>query len=244
MSPRPLALVAGLVTALVLVGAAPAAQAHGGDPAISVEAVHSLGDGSFHFIVDMVYADDGDPISGKTVTATPVSPSGATGSAVTLPSTGDGVYQGPVPLPEDGTWTVKIASADPVGAIDYGFVVDGDTGTPAAPATTTPPAPTTTVPVATTAAAAPTTTVPATTATTAADSAEASAPLTEAADTSDSDLPLVLILVGAALLVALAGVPLALRIIRNSTDRGDTTPTDEGGEGEGDSRYEDETPSR
>jgi YtkA-like len=240
MSPRPFALVAGLLTALVLVGAAPAAQAHGGDPAISVEAVHSLGDGSFHFIVDMVYADDGDPISGKTVTATPVSPSGATGSAVTLPSTGDGVYQGPVPLPEDGTWTVKIASADPAGAIDYGFVVDGDTGTPAAPATTTPPAPATTVPVATTTAAAPTTTVPVTTATTAADIEDASASASESADTSDSDLPIVLILVGAALLVALAGVPLALRIIRNSTDRG-TPPTDED---QGDSTYEDETPSR
>jgi hypothetical protein len=234
----PFALVAGLLTALALVGAAPAAQAHGGDPAISVEAVHSLGDGSFHFIVDMVYADDGDPISGTTVTVTPTSPSGATGTAVTLESTGGGVYQGPVPLPEDGTWTVKIASADPAGAIDYGFVVDGDTGTPATPATTTPPAPTTTVPVATTAAAAPTTTVPATTVTTAADIEDAATSSTDLAE-SDSDLPLVLILVGAALLVALAGVPLALRIIRNSTDRGGTPPADDS-----DSTYEDETPGR
>ena len=234
----PFALVAGLLTALVLVGASPAAQAHGGDPEISVEAVHALGDGSFHFIVDMVYADDGDPISGKTVTVTPVSPSGASGSAVTLESTGGGVYQGPVPLPEDGTWTVKIASADPVGAIDYGFVVDGDTGTPAAPATTAPPAPTTTVPVTTATTVAPTTTVPATTATTATDIEDARASATESADSDSSDLPLVLILVGAALLVALAGVPLALRIIRNSTDRG-TPPTDED-----DSQYEDQTPTR
>jgi cobalamin biosynthesis Mg chelatase CobN len=117
-------------------------------------------------------------------------------------------------------------------------VVDGDTGTPAAPATTAPPAPTTTVPVTTATTVAPTTTVPATTATTATDIEDARASATESADSDSSDLPLVLILVGAALLVALAGVPLALRIIRNSTDRG-TPPTDED-----DSQYEDQTPTR
>jgi hypothetical protein len=217
-------LLAGPLTALVLLGAPPAVSAQAGGPQIAVEAVHPLGGGSFHFIVDLADTN-GDPITGTTVTATPTSPSGSTGAAVMLPSSGDGLYQGPVPLPDDGTWTVKVASADPATSIDYRFEVDGDTGTPVATAPPTTAAPTTAAPTATTT---PATTVAAST--TVATTPASSVTETEragAADTGDDDsgFPMALVVIAAAL-VALAGVPLALRTIRNATDGG---PDDPGG---------------
>jgi hypothetical protein len=192
----------------------PAVQAQPGNPQITVEAVHQLPD-SFHFIVDLVGAD-GAPLSDKVVTATPTSPSGAAGSAATLESTGDGVYQGPVDLPEDGTWTVHIASTDPAAALDYQYAVGGGpqpTTTAAAPPATTAPA----------AGAAPTT-APPTTATPLDANEQASA---QAATTSDDDsLPMVLLIAGGAFLVALAGVPLALRTIRQARrDKASSDPT-------------------
>ena len=213
------ALAAGVLTALALIGGATAAQAQAAAPGIVVEAVHTLGDGQFHFIVDVA-----DAAGGTTVTATPTSPSGDTEGAVTLPSSGDGVYQGPVPLPEDGTWTVTIASADPAGSIDYGFQVSGDTGTPTA--TTAPVTVPTTAPTASTVAAAtqaPTTIAP--TLTTAA-TEEASASAAQASnDSDDGGFPVVLMVIAAAVVVALAGVPLALRTIRKSTNPTGSGPT-------------------
>jgi hypothetical protein len=206
------ALAIGVLTILVSTGGATAAQAQGAAPGIAVEAVHALGDGQFHFIVDVAEA-----ASGTTVTATPTSPSGDTGGAVTLPSSGSGVYQGPVPLPEDGTWTVTIASADPAGSIDYGFEVSGDTGTPTA--TTAPATGPTTAPTATTlapATQAPTTIAPTLTT---APTEEASASAAQASDSGDDGgFPIVLVVIAAAVVVALAGVPLALRTIRKSPD--------------------------
>lgn len=203
------------LAALVVLGGAPAALAHD-DPAVQVEAVHPLGDGSFHFIVEMAYRDDGHPISGKVVTLTPTSPSGATGDPVTLEPAGDGVYQGPVALPEDGTWQVKVASADPAVSTDYGYQVSGDTGTPAEEPSSTTVAPgTTATTVAPSTTGAPSTTE--TTATTPEVEAETAATRADSDDGDSSALPIVLLVV-AALVVALAGVPLALRTIRNATD--------------------------
>jgi hypothetical protein len=217
-----------LATALAL-GAAPAAAeapAQEGTT-VTVEAVHPLTGGDFHFIVEV--ASGGAPASDATVTATPTSPGGDSGSAVVLEPSGDGVYQGPVSLPDDGTWTVRIASSGPTGTLDYGFEVSGDTGTPVAPATTTTAAPTTTVAPAVPAATTTTTVAPTTSAPAVASTEVALA--TNADDGSDSSLPLVLLLVGAALVVALAGVPLALRIIRQSTQG---RPTDGNGNGDAD----------
>jgi hypothetical protein len=207
-------VVAAVMVSAVLAGwtGTPTALAQDGDPRITVEAVHPLPD-AFHFIVDLADAS-GEPLSDEVVTATPTSPSGAAGSPVTLDPAGDGVYQGPLDLPEDGTWTVRIASTDPAAAaaaIDYQYAVGGG-----------PQPTTTTVPTDTTAApAAPASTMPPT-ALTGNDVSEQAA-----ADGSDS-LPVVLIAVGAAFLVAMAGVPLALRTIREAKKR-NRPGTPEGG---------------
>jgi hypothetical protein len=203
----------GVVVLAGLTGT-PGALAQDGDPQITVEAVHPLPD-SFHFVVDMADAS-GEPLSDEVVTATPTSPSGDAGSPVTLEPAGDGVYQGPLDLPEDGTWTVRIASTDPAAVIDYQYAVGGGPQ----PTTTTTPTATTAAPAA---GAAPTTTT--TTALTGNDVSEQAA----ADDSSDSDsLPVVLIVVGAAFLVAMAGVPLALRTIREAKKR-NRPGTPEGG---------------
>jgi hypothetical protein len=215
----PAAVLIGVLTVALLAGTAPGAQAQG-QPQLAVEAVHPLGGGSFHFIVGLVDAN-GDPLTASTVSATPTSPDGTTGGAVILPAAGDGTYQGPVPLADDGTWTVRIASSDPAVAIDYELEVDGDTGTPAATTPTTVATPTTAgssspagsaTTVASSTTAAPSTTTP--------PSSTAPREQENAADPGDdgSSFPTILVVVGAALLVALAGVPLALRTIRRSTD--------------------------
>jgi hypothetical protein len=195
----------------------PTALAQDGDPRITVEAVHPLPD-AFHFIVDVADAS-GEPLSDKVVTATATSPSGAAGSSVTLEPAGDGVYQGPLDLPENGTWTVRIASTDPAASIDYQYAVGGG-----------PQPTTTTVPTDTTAAAAAggADVAPATTTTSA---ARTGTDVSEqaAADSSDGDsLPVVLIVVGGAFLVAMAGVPLALRTIREARKRNRPSPPEGG----------------
>jgi hypothetical protein len=110
-----MSLVGGFVG--LLLAAAPAA-AHGGDPVITVEAAHP-DTTAVHFIVKMVWESDGDPIDGKTLTATPTSPDGVAGAPVTLNGSGSGIYQGSVEMPTPGSWTVTIASADPVGSITH-----------------------------------------------------------------------------------------------------------------------------
>lgn len=205
-----LGLLAPVAVAAALAGA-PAVHAQAGAPGLAVEAVHPLSGGEFHFIVTLSDAN-GDPLAGTTVTATPTSPGGTSGATVALPSAGDGTYQGPVALPEDGTWRVHITSADPAAEVDYGYAVTGDTGTPVTQPTTTVPATTaaTTLP----ATQAPTTAPATSAATTTPAAAETAA---QADEDDDSGFPIVvLVIVGAALVVALAGVPLALRTIRNA----------------------------
>jgi hypothetical protein len=226
-----------MAMALAVLPAAPVLGAQP-DPGITVEAVHPLGGGSFHFIVALTDGN-GDPLTGTTVTATPIGPGGDTGAVVALPSSGDGTYQGPVPLTEDGPWIVRIASADPAGVIDYGYEVSGDGGTPfgagpttAPPATTLPPttaAPTTAPPATTTLP--PTTGAGAggTTATTGPEAEDGTESASTRATDEDDDggFPIVVLIVGAALVVALAGVPLALRTIRSAnTSSGDDGPSD------------------
>jgi hypothetical protein len=212
-------VVAGVLAGLAVLGPVPVA-ARAGDPGIAVEAVHPLGDGTFHLVVELVDGNGGQPVSGAALTVTPTGPSGASGAAATLEPAGEGVYQGSVVLPEDGTWTLRVASASPAAAIDYGYEVSGDSGNPVA--TTAPATPATTSAPAT--AATPSSgAAPSTTATAPEIGTEAAAARSGGND--DGSLPAVLLVIGAALVVAVAGVPLALRTIRNTME-GSNDPDD------------------
>ena len=120
--------VAAGVAAATLLTASPTAGAHGSDAHLTVDQAHPAGS-STHYILKMTW-DDGDPISGKVVTATPTGPDGTRGDPVTMQPFGDGQYQGLVPMPESGTWKVRFASTDPVAEVEA-------TATMTAPTTTT-----------------------------------------------------------------------------------------------------------
>jgi hypothetical protein len=207
---RPLAsAAAGFVAVLALalaVGdpAATPARAETGDPTLIVEAVHPLDDSSAHFIVQLLDAS-GAPVADSTVTVTPKD-----ADPTTLPSTGDGTYQGPVDLPGSGTWSVEVASADPAASIDYSYT----TGTVGGPSVPPAPTPTTAAPAAP-AAGAPTATTATTTSTTGAATDAVAASATGETQDSGSGFPIAIV-VAVALVVAVAGFPLAFRTIRNA----------------------------
>jgi hypothetical protein len=115
-----LALALATAAALSLLAWAPAAGArvaHGGDGVIEVEAAHPTSTG-VHFIVRLTYQNDGDPVSGATVTATAVGPDGQETDPVELSPSDAGGYQGPVDMPEPGEWTVRFTSADPPATLE------------------------------------------------------------------------------------------------------------------------------
>jgi hypothetical protein len=114
------ALALAAAAALSLLAWAPAAGArvaHGGDGVIEVEAAHPTSTG-VHFIVRLTYQNDGDPVSGATVTATAVGPGGQETDPVELSPSDAGGYQGPVDMPEPGEWTVRFRSADPPATLE------------------------------------------------------------------------------------------------------------------------------
>lgn len=113
-----LVVMAGLAGMLLLVGTGGPAAAHGGDPILSVQETHPA-DTSVHYIIKMVWENDGDPINDETVTATPTGPDGVAGAPVTLANTGDGIYEGTVDMPTAGAWSVTFATVgmDPGGSI-------------------------------------------------------------------------------------------------------------------------------
>lgn len=180
----------------VLVFAAPAA-AHGGDPAFTVEQTHP-DDTSVHYIIRMVWANDGDPIDGKVVTATPTAPDGTAGVPVTLTGSGDGRYEGTIEMPTAGSWPVTFASPDPEGSYNHIEV------RPERPLSTT-------------------TSTTSTTETDEPTEDEAAANSSAgAADAGDDDSGLPILIVVAALVVAIGGGLAAIRIVRqNSTPKPD-----------------------
>ena len=127
--------VAAGVAAATLLTASPTAGAHGSDAHLTVDQAHPAGS-STHYILKMTW-DDGDPISGKVVTATPTGPDGTPGDPVTMQPFGDGQYQGLVPMPESGTWKVRFASTDPVAEVEATATMTAPTTTTSAQASTT-----------------------------------------------------------------------------------------------------------
>lgn len=113
--------------ALVLVLAPRGALAQEGDPAIVVEQAHPANTSVHYFVKLAADSGEGDPIDGATVIATPTSPDGAAGQAVTLDGDGDGIYQGSVTLSESGDWTVVFSSTDPEASVTFDQTMPGET---------------------------------------------------------------------------------------------------------------------
>jgi hypothetical protein len=113
------ALAAPLVLASMVLFAAPAG-AHDGDAIIEVDQEHP-GATSTHYFVKVTWEDDGHPVADGTVTATAVSPDGAEQTPVPLNmyDADQGLYEGTVEMPEEGTWTVRFSSVEPPGTLEH-----------------------------------------------------------------------------------------------------------------------------
>lgn len=218
--PRTILSLAGLVLATFLGLTAGTAGAQGEEAVITVDQAHPAS-GATHYYVTVIAAG-GEPVEGASVTATPIAPDGTQGEAVTFDSDGGGVYQGLVPMPSPGSWTIRFTSTNPSATIDHTEVVEGEAPTPTAPPTTSPPAPAPTQA---------TTTVPETTTTVADDSDEddEQATTTTEGDDSDDSSPLPLILGGVALIVVLGGF-LYLATRRSSDEPDELAPPDSDGD--------------
>jgi hypothetical protein len=118
-SARCAALAIPLVLASTVLHAGPAG-AHEGDAIIEVDQEHP-GATSTHYFVQVTWEDDGHPVVDGTVTATAVSPDGVEQTPVSLNmyDADQGLYEGTVEMPEEGTWTVRFTSVDPPGSIEH-----------------------------------------------------------------------------------------------------------------------------
>ena len=126
-----------------LLGAASAA-AHEGEGVLTVEVQEPIPSGA-RLVVGLVWANDGHPAVDATVTATPVAPDGAPGTPVVLTEVdgGAGRYQGEVPLPAPGTWTVRVTAVSPAATVELSQVVAAPSGTEPSTTASTQTAPTT-----------------------------------------------------------------------------------------------------
>lgn len=100
---------------------------------IDVDQIHPAGS-SVHYYVRITDEATGEPVNGATVSATATSPDGVPGPTVQLtPADDDGRYQGPVSMPEDGTWTVTFASNNPDASLRHSQEVPATTQEDVAP---------------------------------------------------------------------------------------------------------------
>lgn len=142
----PVGIVLG-ATALAAMWSASPASAHGGDAVITVLSSESTAAG-VHVEVRLSYANDGDPIGGKSLTATAANASGAIGSPVAMTYTDDGRYVAEIPLAVGG-YTVSVASLAPEVSIEFPVAhiaptTEPPTTEPPMSVSTVPPRPTTT----------------------------------------------------------------------------------------------------
>jgi hypothetical protein len=215
--PRSILSLAGLVLATFLGLTASTAGAQGEEAVITVDQAHPAS-GATHYYVTVIAAG-GEPVDGASVTATPIAPDGTQGEAVTLDADGGGVYQGLVPMPSPGSWTIRFTSTNPSATIDHTEVVEGEAPAPTAPPTTSPPAPAPTQ--STTTVAETTTSVDDTDD----DEGDEEATTTTEGDDSDDSSPLPLILGGVALIVVLGGF-LYMATRRSSDEPDELAPPD------------------
>ncbi|HNI35608.1 MAG TPA: hypothetical protein PLV93_09420 [Microthrixaceae bacterium] len=140
------------VSVLAAIWWASPASAHGGDAVITVLSSESTPAG-VHVEVRLTYANDGDPIGGKSLNATATNASGVFGSPVAMTYTDDGRYAAEIPLGA-GDYVVSIASFAPEVSIEFPITHIAPTSEPptseptstepTASASTLPPRPTTT----------------------------------------------------------------------------------------------------
>lgn len=90
-----------------------AAAAHEGQGQLTVETTEPEADG-VRYVVRLTWVGDNHPAVDATVTATPMDPTGAAGTPVAFTAVDqDGRYQGVVPLPTPGVWTVRFTAVTP-----------------------------------------------------------------------------------------------------------------------------------
>jgi hypothetical protein len=132
-----------LTLAALLALAGPAA-AHGDEGSLEVlEATPADVGSAVTYVVELTYANDGDPVSGRTVTAT-ASLGGTPSAPVAMePGEAPGTYSATISFPSPGNWTVRFDSADPVAELEVTFRVDPPPPTTEPPPTTAAPPPTT-----------------------------------------------------------------------------------------------------
>ena len=139
MTRRPVpALVTLLGATVLLVAVAPIAVGHEGSGVLDVESVEPSPAGP-SVTVRLTWSDDRHPAADATVTVTAVDGAGAALTPVPLdPIDDDGRYAADVPLPDAGTWTLRVTSITPTASVEEPYVQEATT-------TTAPTTPTTTV---------------------------------------------------------------------------------------------------
>ena len=146
MRPRLLLLLVA-ITAIVLVGAAPAG-AHGDEGELTLTKVEQTGPTTVAIEVGIVYEGDQHLAQDAQVRATLSGPGGATVGPVELTRTGSdtSLYAATVEVPGAGDWSVAVTSTEPSGEVSGSVTVTEQSGTSTTEATTTSEATTTTEP--------------------------------------------------------------------------------------------------
>ena len=133
---RVLARLTAVATVAAAVFQPGVAAAHEGQGQFAVETAEPAADG-VRYVVRLTWVDDNHPAIDATVTATPIDPAGTAGTPVAFTAVGqDGRYQGVVPLPTPGTWTVRFTAVTPAASTEVTREVTAPTPT-GLPSTTT-----------------------------------------------------------------------------------------------------------
>jgi len=136
-----------LTLVVILLALAPGvAHAHGDEGRLEV--VNGTPDdtgSAVTYRVRLTYLNDGDPVDGATVTATPALQGQPPAEAVPMTGTGTGIYEATIGFASPGRWTVRFDAADPLATAETTFRVQPPPPTTEPSAVSTVP-PTTTVP--------------------------------------------------------------------------------------------------
>lgn len=121
--------------ALLLVLSALLSTAHGDTGTFEVVEA-SASELSAHYVVELRYANDGDPVGSANVSLSATGPDGGTVGPVPMTPLGDGRYEATVTFPAAGVWGVRISSDEPAAVVEQTSTV-GVATTTARPTTTT-----------------------------------------------------------------------------------------------------------